>query len=788
MVKGNRNPMSSSTGVSNSKVVDILNKFSHLIPPAILVFFTTFFYYFSLSYPFQFDDIANITKKFAIRYDDPLSFWWVNSRWFGDWLNKLNFLIGRFDSFWYRACNLMIHIFAGLVVFYLVKALCEMVKDKEFFQNNATLIAFVCSGLFLLHPVQSQTVSYVIQARIEGLASLFVLVMLLLFVKIFTIKNIIIQAALGSLLFICGIVSCGTKEIVIVTPILMLLVDWFFVAGQDWANFKVRIWFHVVFSIYFFSLMVHYLSPGFAGNAVTFNVVTGNNRGNILTDNPYDIITPFQYLISEFKVVWHYLWMFVWPLNISVEYDWKVAQSFWSSEVLLHLAGLLMVLGFAVYSFFKKINSFYTFGILWFFICIAPRSSIIPSPELVCDYKTYLASFGWLLAISVFLVYLLEWIAQNFVQFSQLLYSWQARMAVFTVVFLFLGIGTYNRNQIWSSAVAFWEDNLKKAPGKARAYNNFGVALSEAGRVDESILAYQKAIELDKFYSDPLSNIAVAYSLKDETDKAIDALRSALVLCPNYPEALNNLGTLFIKKKEYEEAERYLLKAIELRPYYGKAYYNMGRMYLEKNDEAKALDYFKKAVCGDLDTPEGFYTYGQMCIRLKKFEEAAQAFSTVIQRGGGNDMVVFNLANSYFMMKDFDKAQQMYETLVAKDPLDGRYLHNLGETLFSKKQYEAALDIFRRGTALAKPMPQTFFRIVSCYEMMNKYQDAMNFLKQLEQANAPDDFKKCVRNEMARLSIQEKIDKNDNKIKVSDLKQALALRNQEAQSATAAAA
>lgn len=785
MIKGKKNIASNSMTGGNFKIAYILNRFSYLVPPGLLVILTSFFYYFSLNYPFQFDDIANITKKFAIRFDNPLAFWWVNSRWFGDWLNRLNFEIGRFDSFWYRGFNLAIHIFAGLLVFYLIKSICQAAQEKLFFKENASLIAFVCAGLFLLHPVQSQTVSYVIQARIEGLATLFALGMIFLFVKIFEQRNVLLQAVLLFVLFVVALISCGTKEIVIVSPILMLLVDWFFISGEQWQSLKTRIWFHAIFSIYFFGLMIHYLSPSFATKAVSLAIDTGNNRGNILTPGAYDIITPLQFLISEFKVILHYLWMFVWPFNISVEYDWKVATTFWQADVIFPLIILSMVLGYAVYSFILKKNSCYAFGIFWFFVCVLPRSSIIPSPELVCDYKTYLAAVGWLFVISTGLVYCFDFLSKRIQSIAQVLSPGQSvvpnALIVFSLILAVFGFGTYGRNQVWESAVAFWEDNIKKAPGKARAYNNYGVALSEAGRLDESITAYLKAIELDKFYSDPLSNIAVAYSLKEDTDKAIEALRSALVLCPNYPEALNNLGTLYIKKKDYPEAERFLLKAIELRPYYGKAYYNMGRLHLEKNQEEVAWGYFKKAVEGDLDNPDGFFTFGQMSIRLKKFEEAARAFELVIQRGCNSEIAWFNLANSYFMLKDYNKAKSIYEKLVAQNPLEGRYLHNLAETHYSLQDYVSALETFKRVTTLAKPMPQSFFRIVNCLENMDKHADAMAYLKQLEMANAPDDFKQLVRNEMARLAMQEKLDKNDNKIKVSEIKQALALRKSKEQ-------
>ncbi len=748
-----------------------------LIPPSILVLLTSFFYYFSLNYPFQFDDIANITKKFAIRFDDPLERWWTNSRWLGDWLNRRNFDIGRFDPFYYRLFNLSIHIFSGITVFYLVKALCKFLKERPFFSKNANFIAFMSAGLFLLHPVQTQTVSYVIQARIEGLATFFILLIILCFVKMVSVENFLAKGLLGVSILMAGLLACGTKEIVIVTPILLILVDWFFLSQEDWGSFKSRLWLHAIFSIYFVGLMVHYLSPKFATDAITCSVVTGNNRGNILTPDPYDIITPFNFLISEFKVVLHYLWMFVWPFGISVEYDWVAAKSFWSAEVLFPLFILLMLIGIGFYFVAKRTYTFYSFGLFWFLISIAPRVTLIPSPELVCDYKTYLASFGWLFVLSVLIVAFVDWVLQNVKIPTGFAYAQYFPLATFSILLFAFGITTYSRNLVWSSCVGFWEDNVKKAPFKARVHNNYGVALSESGRIDESIKSYLRAIELDKYYSDPLSNLAVAYSLKDETDKAIESLKAAINLCPSYPEALNNLGTLFIKKKNYEDAEKVLTRAIELRPYYGKAWYNLGRLYLEQNQEEKAWCYFKKAVEGDLDNADGFFTFGQMSLKMKKYEEAAQAFQAVIKSGTDNENVWFNLANSYYMLKRYDQALAIYEKLVKKNPLEGRYIFNLAEALFAKNNFVAALDLFKKTTSLPQPIPQAFFRITHCLEKMNKYPEAMVHLESLEKINAPDEFKKVIGKEKMRLALQEQMVRNGNKISLTDFKKAVALKD-----------
>ncbi len=753
----------------------------HLIPPSILVLLTALFYLPSLHYPFQFDDVANISKKFYIRFDNPLLRWWRGPRWFGDWLNRLNYMVGRFDSLYYRVLNLAIHIITGLLVFYLIKTLCLQLKKHAFFYNNATLIGFVTAALFLLHPVQTQTVSYVIQARVEGLASLFVVLLVFLFVKASIAQKISSKITYVGFLLLAGLIAWGTKEIVVVTPLLMLLVDWFFIAQMDLQDFKRRIWLHALFDVYFIGLALHYLTTNFTADVLTLKSISGNNRGNILTANAYDTITPYQFLISEFRVVLHYLWMFVWPVGTSVEYDWKLAPSFFSVESIAPFTVLAVIYGWALYAAIRKLYSPVVFGLFWFFVCIAPRSSIIPAPELVCDYKTYLASVGWLFVLALAIVFVVQKLVDFVVSVSpnitQRVALCNVYLAALTLFFLPVGFAAMLHNDIWESSVAFWKYNSEHAPLKARVHNNYGVALNEAGRIDESIVAYQKAISLDKFYSDPLSNIAVAYCLKDDVDKAIDSLKVALHICPNYPEAYNNLGTLLIKKKQYDDAERMLATAVQLRPYYGKAYYNLGRLYLEKNQQEVAWGYFKKAVENDLDNPDGFFTFAQMSMRLKKFPEAVGAFEQVIERGCSNEQVWFGLANAHYMLGNYDKSVSIYTKLVRDNPQDGRYMYNLAETLFTQKDYAKAHDMFKKITSMPKPLPQAFFRVSACLEKMQKFDQAQAYLTELSKVNAPEEFQKTVKNELMRVALQAKVSQGKGSISLSDFKNALALKN-----------
>jgi len=760
------NKSSSSIG----SIFNRINIWSNFLAPLLLGFVTFLFYYPSLNYPFQFDDIANITKRFAIRFDLPFYRWISSTRWLGETLNILNFRIGRFDPFYYRLFNIIIHIATGIVIFFLIKKLCQCWKQKQFFYENASLISFITAALFLLHPVQTQTVSYVIQARLEGLATFFVLTTLLVFVYAFLAKTFFSRVSLFALGCFLTFLSSGTKEIAVVTPVLLVLVDWFFVAEENWANFKNRAFYYMIFAVVFVSAALTYFGWPMIKNSILLKSATMNNRGNILTPSAFDVITPYMYLISEFKILVHYITMFIWPIGISVDYDWKISESFFSADAFFPFLVLATLIAVSFYLAKNKKMSFFAFGFFWFLITMAPRTTLIPSPELVSDYKTYLASVGILFILGVCLSWCFLKASENVGSLASHLKMPSVQYITLMILMLPLGYSMYQRNLVWSSSVRFWQDTVEKAPNKARAHNNFGVALVEAGKHDEAIKEYLTAIALDKNYSDPWSNVSVAYSLKGNIDEAIAALKSAIHICPNYPEAYNNLGSLFIRKQNYDDAEKILKIALNLRPYYGKAHYNLGRLYLEKKDNDKAWQCFKNATQGDLDSPEGFFTYGQMSLRLQKYKDAVYAFEQILARGYCTPQILFNLANSYFLDQKFERAEKVYGKLVQDNPLDPRFAYNLAETLFAEKKYQAALEFFRKTTTLPSPVPQSFFRVAKCLECMKMSGEAKKYLENLMDKDFPVKFKEVAKNEITRIGLQEKLNAGNGSIKYSEFK------------------
>ena len=707
--------------------------------PIILAISTVLTYYQSLSYELQFDDIANINKHFNIRHYTFGNLFFSGSRWISYWLNSLYYKIDRFNPFYYRVGNVTIHTVNGILIFFILLHILTNQARKSFLQRNALSISFLTSLIFLLHPVQTQTVSYVIQGQLEGLASMFMLSIVLCFLTMQKSTVLWRKIALVILFFFLTFLVTGTKEIAIVTPALILLIDWFFVARASFAELKKRWWLHLGNTLIVAIAYVYFLTAKFFTSLFSLSMEVGNNLGNVITDQYDDMIKPLHFFMSQFKVILHYLWIYLWPVGISVEYDWMLSKSFLAFDCIVPLT-IICIVAFLLYKLLQHDpTNIVVFATLWFAITMAPRSTIMPSPELLVDYKTYPASFSIVLLLSIAIIKLFEFIKNHNLIMARYADRYKIPQILLLVFAVTMGMGTSSRNVIWSSGLEFWGNIIQNAPGKIRAYNNYGVELAQKeGKFKEAIPYYQYAIKMDKKYRDPYNNLAVSYAAIKEFDKAIATLRESLKIYPYYPEAYNNMASFMIDQKDYGQAEKALRCALQLRPHYGKAYYNLGRLYMETDQPELAWESFKAACTkADLDNESGFSGYAQCSLYLKKYDDAIFACQKILECNPNNMDAQFNLANCYFMTKQFDQAITIYEQMSAQYPQDMRMSYNLAEAYFSTGKTDRALAHFNRLKDLPGITPNLFLRIAACHEKLGNPHQAKHSLEELLRKNLP---------------------------------------------------
>lgn len=713
----------------------------YLVPPIVLSFLTLIFYWPSRNYEFQFDDIANIIKHYNIRHHTFWDLFFSSSRWLSFWINSLHYHIGKFSPMTYRLGNIAQHVLIGLMIYYFLLIALKNLKKNSLFKQHACSIALLTSALFMLHPVQTQTISYVIQGQMEGMVTFFMMIMILSFYLATRSKSILVYIPLMFIYLISALCACSSKEIAIVIPVLVLIVDWFFVAQGSGHEIKRRWLFHLFSFSVVFGCFVYYFKPRFFYSIIGLQWTATNNLGNVVTNAPADIITPGAYLISQFKVILHYLGIFLWPFNMSVEYDWTLAKSFFAFDCLVPFLMLIALFLLVIYLLKKNSASLIGFGMLWFFICVLPRSSIVPSSELIADYKTYAASIGWLFLLATGLVICVHWIMQFLPKFQLIQHRLINQGIMTCILAVGLGHATMERNTVWRSSLEFWANMLKNAPGKARVHNNYGVELSQKlKKYEESIPYFKQAIAMDPMYSDPHNNLSVVYGFLGKLDLAIEEMKTSLKINPGYAEGYNNLSAFYLEKKDFVQAEKNINVAINMRKSYGKAYLNRARIYFQQGKIEEAMTDLKTACTkADLDNEFGYRIYGQFALEHKHYDDALFAFQKLADVAPQSADGYIGLGHAHFFMAQYEQARTNFERAFEIDPRNGRIAFNLGEVHYKLNNFAKALSYFERINIFQ--VPQVGINIAQCYSQLGQLKKAQTTLETILALQLPPDLR-----------------------------------------------
>jgi hypothetical protein len=125
------------------------------------------------------------------------------------------------------------------------------------------------------------------------------------------------------------------------------------------------------------------------------------------------------------------------------------------------------------------------FGILWFFIWLAPTNSLLARLDVVNDRQLYLAIAGpgWLLGLGIAAV----------LHGRGRVWSTAAVALLVSV----LVVGTVSRNRVYANEVVFWEDVAMKSPHNARAANNLGMAYALDCQPQAALRSFRQAEHLD---------------------------------------------------------------------------------------------------------------------------------------------------------------------------------------------------------------------------------------------------------------------------------------------------
>lgn len=454
-----------------------------------------------------------------------------------------HYMWGR-ETFSFHLTNLIIHILNGILVFVLVRSTLKLTDGGH--SNNPDIIAFFTALLFSIHPVQTESVSYIYQ-RAESLSSLFYLTSLISFIRGYQAESIGKKIVYQGLFFASFIISLLCKEIAITLPLIAFLYGLYFFRGD-------RVWRNI-------ALPGALILAGIAITALKLNSIQGNpNVGYQLKE-----YTAWEYLLTQLNVIVHYLRLIIFPINQNLDYDYPATKTFFEAGTFMSFALLFSMICLAM-SLRKRQRSI-SFFILWFFITLSPSSSIIPLSDACVEHRLYLPSIGIFFISSLAMVRLS----------GMLKTASSSRHLTLAVCILcvltFLSAATYHRNLIWKSRLAMWKDVVRKSPKKGRAHNNLASIYSMTGDQKSAIREYLTALTLTPGNTETYYNLGSIFEGFGMLDLARDFYIVFVKYDTNHPQAVVEIKTRYNISEGTQEPDVLSLKKRTIDAYnklYGK--------------------------------------------------------------------------------------------------------------------------------------------------------------------------------------------------------------------------
>jgi Flp pilus assembly protein TadD len=487
--------------------------------------------------------------------------------------DAINYAISGLNPWSYHAVNLIIHVAAALALFGILRRTLESERMAASFGRNSTGLSLVIALIWMVHPLQTESVTYVMQ-RCESLMGMFYLVTLYCAIRSLSSRKKLVWYAAAVAACCCGMMS---KEVMVTAPILVVLYDVSFGAGSVKGLLRRR-W------------------PLYLGLAATWGVLAATMMAAPASDTAgfaVKSVSSWDYCKSEFAVIVYYLRLSFWPSPLCIDYsDWPQARG--AAQIIPYAVADGALVAASIWAVLRRRPA--GFAGISFFVILSVTSTIMPISDLVFEHRMYLP-----LAPLVALVVLtscrvgrgvVEWLPA-----TPVLEGKRIGLMVATIVVVILGFATARRNIDYKSSLTMWRDVVDKRPNNARAHNNLGQILGERDDLDGARAEFYEAVRLN----------------------------------PNSYEEQFNLGSALAKTGNFKEAEGHMIRAVRLKPEKLEAHFALGTILTVLGEMKGSIDEFGIVVKGKPDSVEAHRRLGVALEREGRIAEAKEQYDAVLR-------------------------------------------------------------------------------------------------------------------------------------------------------------
>ncbi len=561
---------------------------------------------------FVFDDIVSIKRNPTIAHLWPV--WPVLSTPHGNGLPVegrplvnlslvVNYALGGYTVWGYHTLNVAIHILAGLTLLGVVRRTLRQPILRERFGGAADGLALVMAVLWTVHPLQTESVTYVIQ-RAESMMGLFYLLTLYCFIRgVASVRPVLWYTFCG----ITCVLGMASKEVMVSAPLMVMLYDRTFVSGsfrEAWQRHR---------SLYL----------ALAGTWILLAYLVASAGGRSGTAGFGGKILWWQYALTQSCAIVRYLALAVWPRPLIFDYGTNLVTDIGRAWPCMLMVALLII-GTGISVWRRPALGFLS---CWFFLILAPSSSIVPvATQTVAEHRMYLPLAAAIAGVVVGGFTL----AGDF-------FGAQPRMREALTGTVSLGVAlvltnlTIQRNKDYRSEFSIWRDTVAKCPGNPRARTNLGFNLQQVGYLQEAIGQYEVALRLDPDYADAHLDLASVLLGLGRPQEAAVQCQETLRLMPHHIGARVNLGNALLQMGKVPEAAVEYEEALRLKPDFVEAHNGLGNALFRQGKFPEAIEHWEQALRIKPDYVDAHLNLAAALLRLGRVSEAVEQWEQVMR-------------------------------------------------------------------------------------------------------------------------------------------------------------
>jgi len=573
-----------------------VNRYSTKAHILLFVVLGILLYWYTLPYPFVFDsrfyllnnplitdssmflrllDVPGFADDYAelnVHRDVVVTF---ILRPFTNFTFHLNYLFDGFDSGGYRVVNIALHIINAILWYTLLTRIIRH-RTGGVHPEQQWMVPFFSALFFLVHPLNTESVTYIIQ-RYASLSCFFYLATMLLFLLslLSPVKWQQRVAYIGSVITL--IIGMHSKENLVTAPLALVLMGTVLLR-LPLRRVLVRASVHIC-CMPIIPFVVYLVS--------TAQDETGQSLPKL--SRVVDGYPPYEYVLTQARVILTFFRMLIAPYGQNIDPAYPLYRSIANPEILVSLFIILSFVIAAVVLYCRKQRHFnddlLSFCIFFSLLSVSV-SSLYPLPDLMTEHRSYLFS----LPVITGLVCRIDTIRMQFTL------KWATRTIVFLGIMAVLYSAlTVRRNHLYSSRSSLWEDAVSKSPDKWRPNYNAGCALADEQHYQKALHYFQRAIQINPFKIEGYSNLGSTYLLLSDPHSAIEAYRKGLAVRGDELILLVNLGNAYRQAGQLQDAIEVLEKSVYLNPGIIRSYRMLAELYVTIGDQENALHNVRKA-------------------------------------------------------------------------------------------------------------------------------------------------------------------------------------------------